>query len=277
MKEHKYTSDGKKVVIVGKLNAQETIVQEIFFSGGSEIPSGEHFVVKGLHDAPAESWKAKNLREIEERYEKSKARLESEEKQARKRLELAIAKANEKTKCLMAFANNSEDSQLDLLRSFLAGEITHYAIPSSYQAEIVSIDDTSNFQTENRYGDIRLEAMKLISVYGSSQGNLDYRIHNYSDGSGNSKTIIPCRSYAEAVGILQEYCDAEIVKYKANEFPNRSFSFDMWQKIEGIVIPDEVIRMSKADQSKKLAEKIAKSRESLEKDESILASLTSNQ
>lgn len=30
MSEYRYTSDGKKVVIVGKLNSKETIVQEIF-------------------------------------------------------------------------------------------------------------------------------------------------------------------------------------------------------------------------------------------------------
>jgi len=46
----KFTSDGKKVAVVGKLNAQETIVQEIFVSNGNEIPSGENFVVKSLHD-----------------------------------------------------------------------------------------------------------------------------------------------------------------------------------------------------------------------------------
>lgn len=40
----KYTSDGKKVIAVGKLNAQEAIVQEIFVSGGNEFPSGEIFV-----------------------------------------------------------------------------------------------------------------------------------------------------------------------------------------------------------------------------------------
>ena len=46
MTQFKYTTDNKKVIVVGKLNSQETIVQEIFISNDSEIPSGEHFVVK---------------------------------------------------------------------------------------------------------------------------------------------------------------------------------------------------------------------------------------
>ena len=63
--EIKFTTDGKKVIVIGSLNSQEKIVQEIFIVGGSEIPSGEHFVVKSLHDAPAVSWKEKNIKEIE--------------------------------------------------------------------------------------------------------------------------------------------------------------------------------------------------------------------
>jgi len=273
MQDCKYTSDGKKVIIVGKLNAQEAIVQEIFILGGSEIPSGENFVVKGLHDAHAASWKAKSLRELEERYERTKARLESDEKQAIKNLGLAIAKAGEKAKCLMAFAKNSDDSQLDLLRAFLAGEITHYVV-LSYAPKIITADDTGIFQVDNHYGETRLEAMKLMTVFGSSDGKLDYRINTYRDGSGSSETILPCRSYAEALGHLQTYCDDQIAQYKANESPNRSFDFDKWLKIEGIVIPDEVIRMNKADSAKRLAEKIAKARAALEKEEAELLNLT---
>ena len=51
--EIKYTDDGRKVVVLGALNKQEKIVQEIFVIGEQEIPSGENFVVKSLHDAPA--------------------------------------------------------------------------------------------------------------------------------------------------------------------------------------------------------------------------------
>ena len=273
MNPAKYTSDGKKVVIVGKLNAQETIVQEIFVSGGSEIPSGEHFVVKSLHDAPAESWKAKNLRELEENYERTKERLESEMQKARKYLGLAIEKAKEKAKCLMAFADNANDSQLDLLRAFLSGEITHYA-KIGHSPEIITADDTWLFQVDNHYGETRMEATKLMSVFGSSGGKLDFRIHSYRDGSGGSQEITPCRSYAEALGHLQKECDEHIEKYKANESPNRSFDFEKWKKIEGIVIPDDVIRMSKADSAKKLAEKIAKAKEEISKQEAELAALT---
>jgi hypothetical protein len=115
--------------------------------------------------------------------------------------------------------------------------------------------------------------MKLISVFGSSDGRLDYRISDYRDGSGGSTRIIPCRSYQEALGHLQEYCDGIISKYKANDSPSRAFDFDKWLKIDGIVIPQDVIRMSKEDQARRMAEKISKAKESLEKEEAALTDL----
>ena len=69
----KYTTDGRKVVIIGDLNQTEKIVQEIFVTeDGAEIPSGERFVVKSLLDTPAKSWKEKNIADLEARYEKDK-------------------------------------------------------------------------------------------------------------------------------------------------------------------------------------------------------------
>ena len=77
--EYKYTTDGKKVIVVGNLNSQEKIVQEIFIVNGNEIPSGENFVAKSLHDAPAVSWKETELQKLESRYEKDKKEWDSEE------------------------------------------------------------------------------------------------------------------------------------------------------------------------------------------------------
>ena len=47
--EFKYTAQGKKVRIMGKLNSTEYIVQEVFVDDkGNEIPAGENFVTKNL-------------------------------------------------------------------------------------------------------------------------------------------------------------------------------------------------------------------------------------
>ena len=75
--DYKYLSDGRKVVVIGNLNNKETIVQEIFISkSGDEIPGGERFVVKSLHDEPVMSYKDKQAIESEKREQESKRRVD---------------------------------------------------------------------------------------------------------------------------------------------------------------------------------------------------------
>lgn len=55
--EIKFFFDGCKVVVVGVLNNQEMIVQEVFvMQQGDEISGGECFVVKSLYDQLVELW-----------------------------------------------------------------------------------------------------------------------------------------------------------------------------------------------------------------------------
>ena len=72
MSELKYLSDGRKVSVIGKINKTEYIVQEVFITeSGDEIPSGENFTAKSLHDAPVLSWKENEAKKVESRYEKA--------------------------------------------------------------------------------------------------------------------------------------------------------------------------------------------------------------
>jgi hypothetical protein len=233
---HKYTSDGRKVLVVGKLNATEHIVQEIFVAAnGQEIASGENFVVKGLHDAPVESWKTKDLREREERYERDKAELERRSKETHRRLESAIAKAKLRASALLEFAEHSEDAQVQRLRAFLAGEITHLFIDGSDKA-VSTWDSDTMFQVDNEYGRSKIEAIKLVSLLGRSDGRLDYKLHRYYDGSGRDEcTIVPCRSYEEALAEAQKALDAEAEAYVAGK--RGWFTPTSWKGIKGIQIP----------------------------------------
>jgi len=87
----KYTNDGKKVGIVGKLNAEQTIVQEIFITeSGQEIPSGENFVVTSLHDQPVKKWSTfyeDQCKRAEKEYEYKLKRIEENNSRLYKQLE----------------------------------------------------------------------------------------------------------------------------------------------------------------------------------------------
>lgn len=244
MTDIKYTNDGKKVLIVGKLNSQETIVQEIFVSAGQEIPSGENFVVKSLHDAPAESWKEKNLRELEARYETSRKKWEAEIDQQGRRLSMIKEKAKLHADALFKFVEKSDSESMQLLKKVMSGQITHIFV-SGYSPEIYEWEGgNGNLDIDNYNGRSEVKGIKLLSLYGYSDGDLEYRLHTYRDGSGGSEQIWPTCSYDEALKLAQAECDDQASAY-LNE-KNRSFSLEKWQKIEGIVIPLGVIEKYEA-------------------------------
>ena len=75
---HKYMSDGRKVVVIGQLNTVESIVQEIFVTEqGDEIPSGERFTTKDLHDTPEQNYE-KSLQHAKDNLDKSLEKIRME-------------------------------------------------------------------------------------------------------------------------------------------------------------------------------------------------------
>ena len=121
----KYTDDGRKVVVIAPLNAKETIVQEVFVSSGQEIPSGENFVVKNLHDSPVVSWKEKNLAELEQRYERRKLEIDRETEQMNRKHADAQREATAFIREKLHWRKNIKIEALDTLFRFLNDEITH--------------------------------------------------------------------------------------------------------------------------------------------------------
>lgn len=240
MTDIKYTNDGKKVLIVGKLNSQETIVQEIFVSARQEIPSGENFVVKSLHSAPAESWKEKNLRELEARYESDRKKLQGQIDDQERRLGLERDKAKLQTSALLQFVKNSDESQLETLKNFMSGQITHLFV-SGYSPEIISWNDSDKvYDADSFYHHARLDGIKLVSLMGKSDGDLSYRLHEYRDGSGGcGKTIYPTTSYEAALAMAQAQLGEDGEAYVSGG--SQYLNVETWRKIEGVVIPPAVI------------------------------------
>jgi len=238
MGDIKYTSDGRKVLVVGKLNAEQHIVQEIFICGGQEVPSGENFVVSGLHDEPVESWKEKNLRELDERYDKTKKEIEARIGKAHRRLNLAESKSKHRAGALLSFAQNSDSEQLQTLYAFMAGEITHFFV-NAYSAEIITWGDNLPYDVDSWGGRLSIDGMKLVTLFGNSKGRLDYRINRYSDGGGTNTRIVPCRSYEEALAKAQSVLDVEAELYVGGE--RKGWSPDRWLGIDGIKVPADAL------------------------------------
>lgn len=201
--EIKYTTDGRKVAVVGKLNSQETIVQEIFISNGNEIPSGENFVVKSLHDAPVVSWKEAELKKLEERYNKEKANYELE-------LDRLYKERREKGHKIMEILSYQDKlikhlpkNEFDRLSMILSGEIEWVVVDRDYMLpQIWKFEDWKLAED----GDKKL---KLLTVWGEDDGTMTYGLGNYASYSSSfeSKNVNFFRDKESA-----EACYADLLR-----------------------------------------------------------------
>lgn len=203
MAEIKYTNDGKKVVVIGNLNNQEKIVQEIFIVNNVEVPSGENFVVKTLHDAPAVSWQEKRTKEIEVQYNNAQKEYDELHRQLRQKQ----TDIRNKLSYAGAVLKNVSPESFDTLVMFLTGNVK-YIVCDRYKPEIFLWDEyKQNYE----------DRLRLISFFGKDDGTLTYGIGTYYDSSGSNTYFKPFSNYEDAFdyfkkSILSKPIDGDIIK-----------------------------------------------------------------
>ena len=218
----KYTTDGKKVVVIGDLNQTEKIVQEVFVTkDGCEIPSGERFVVKSLLDKPAISWKEKTLNDLELKYKSQKeywdkeiSKLDSEKRLVSKQLKQVIQNIKG------TLNNGTIIKVLENVDSFLCGEKL-FILNEDWNKYIIKefnpeSDSFFAARYENRYGIKEFDSLRLISLFGKSNGDLCWGIHDYSVGSGRGSEFMFFRSKEECINKIQELVNSTD-KYRDRE------------------------------------------------------------
>lgn len=210
--EVKFLNDGRKVAIVGKLNNQETIVQEIFVTeNGSEIPSGENFVVKSLHDRPVVSYAEKRKLEIEQRIkvlEKERDAIFGQNKKYMHELNAVkdILMSSRKLVELLPV------TELDAFTSFMTGTIEYLVVDSYTITPPVKMLDKI-ISWESSWNNDKYDSIKLLSVLGKTDGNLEYGINRYNDGSGHHITVHPFNNKEKALAHIKDEAEA-LIKFK---------------------------------------------------------------
>lgn len=278
MSNIKYTKDGKKVNVVGKLNNADYIVQEIFVTDdGAEIPAGENFVVSSLLDKPVKSWKEDNLEKLEAKYASdSEAWKRSIEKQNRE-LKLKHDTIKEHCKAAKALLQDSVNIPRDLMgviesvMDFVSGNITHLFI-DSYTPEIRIFEDEV-VDVDREFGRFRVEGIKLITLFGKTDGSLQWKLNRYRDGSGADwKHVHPCRSYDEALEMAQKRLNEIASEYVAGD--RRDLNLEEWRKIEGIKIPEASQQKKNQERAEILRKTIDNQQAELEKNTQALKELS---
>lgn len=236
--ETKYLSDGRKVVVIGQLNNVESIVQEIFVSeGGDQIPSGEKFTTKNLHDKPVKSWKEKRAEENDVQYDKSESRVHSIKKEIRdmedkRRSHAKIIASN------LRQINELENFDIDHLSDVMARNIKWVCATNWNWQKVMPFNEF--IEIRSAYD----EGVKLISVHVKNDKTLMFKVGSYSDGSGSD-------SEYKFFNCEEKLKDFLLENYK-KETKKGHMTVDKFDSIKGI------LNLPKSDREKLLRIEVSK-------------------
>lgn len=255
MNNIKYTTDGKKVVVIGDLNQTEKIVQEIFVTeDGAEIPSGERFVVKSLLDEPAKSWREKNLIELESSYRKKSKEWERKSRLLNQEKRFAYDALSARVKWLKQVAKEPHPEKLKKVVKTLAmflSDAEKWMLRrnySSWDLQKFNEDGSNNLiDSVDSYMGGRFDSMRLISLYGKSNGDFEYRINDYSDGSGSDNELMFFKSKQDAIDFMQSEIDKLDTYTKTHTDASQKY---------GLKLKGEIVLKYKMKQAKNIKDDI---------------------
>jgi len=84
---------------------------------------------------------------------------------------------------------------LQLIEDYIDGNITHFVTLDYYgrYPEILTAGEKLRYKENGSW------KTRLLALYGDKDGDLEWRLHYYSDGSGNHEIVYPFTSYSEAL------------------------------------------------------------------------------
>lgn len=228
--EYKFTKDGKKVGVLEQVNENEVIVQEVFVNeNGVEFLGGKKFVVDELFDYfPAVSWEQRRLNEIQESFDREKKLLEKDIQDSKRELLKLQSSLRARVQWMRDVAKQPFEDEIKKVISRLcdfyeckdmwAGYIDcgrPYIFPFKFDEVNKHID-----RFEGASYDIpRFDGMRLVSLYGKSDGRFEFRIDSYGYGTNNitdrEKKYFFFSSQEEATQFVQDWVDKKEEYYSS--------------------------------------------------------------
>jgi hypothetical protein len=187
-----YTTSGLKHQYVSAGHDNYHIVRPIVEVGGEEYYQDPVLVDCALYaDPPSFVWS-----EEIKAAEKKLAEVSREILVARTELD-SIKRAQEDT--IKRLKNRG--GALARIEAYLEGKFTHFVVTglsTQLWAEIVEANDLLTIKDDYTRRTFNPKTIKLLSLYGKTNGDLLWKVNRYWDGSGSEFEAVPCTSYEEA-------------------------------------------------------------------------------
>lgn len=224
MNKKGYLRNGEEVLIHQKVEdgyiIEKYITVYLEYDEEEDL-SGEKVFVSEVFNKPPTNVKEKSLADLDIRI-KSKTNvlnaLSSEElslKDSIRKRGLEIEEMDKNAKKYKAI-----EGAID----FIEGKFTHFAIIPSWGKPYVATKN-EGMDAEGKYD----RGTKLLTLFGKTEGDLEWRINQYSDGSGSSNQLAqPCKSEQEAIDFIKTFIIKQMGKYVKDD-KKRDYSSDKYK------------------------------------------------
>lgn len=244
-----YLEDGREVSVLAQAGTY-VVVRQIFEDFEEE---GGPFVVDRVFDKPPVEARAAEI-----------ARLEKREQELHESIAKLLSEQYALQNLQVKFKNLSPT--IEALDDFLHGRITHYVQVDPYGGFQILEAKNGGPPSEDRSSSWEHDT-RLLALFGSSKGDLQWRANHYHDGSGSSwKTMHPCRSREDAMAVAQGILDGWV---KLPEYGQRAMLADA--RKTGLTIPDGLAQSVSARAIHQAEAKVAEKKAELQSAEAALA------
>lgn len=130
---------------------------------------------------------------------------------------------------------------LERVADFIEGRFTHIVF-GDYRVRIQTKDEALALAKSDEQYD-RPWKFRLLSLYGRADGNVEWGMGSYSDGSGHNGTVYPCFSIEEARAKALELHAPEMATVRAGTNTHRAQDIAKSLTEMGIEVPADIAAM----------------------------------
>lgn len=248
-----FTAQGEKVYLDAMTTDGKFVVSQImrysdYDDSFYEDVGPSKLVEKLFEKAPVEV--------LDARFTEAEARLADIEKRYQLRFS-EVTNAEREIKDRLAKLNKY--AGLEHLERFIDGDFTHFVVDEYSGYEIK--DKATALSQDDRYD----KKLRLLSLYGDTNGNILWELNRYRDGSGNWTHVYPCLSLEDAKAKVHELCEAKIAEWRAGKVNAYGLGLAVKSlKRAGFIVPDDLASADQANKEKEAQQKVSEAQKRLD-------------
>lgn len=167
----------------------------------------------------------------------------------------------------------AQHEALALLDTFLTKGLSHYVMVKYGEISILPFEETEEERSSYDYS--RAKPYKMLTLFGRPGNGLNWRLFDYSEGSGSSYTVYPCVSLEAARIKAAQLIEERLAEWRKD--PTKNGYLHQAVKAAhtlGFLVPDDAQASLRAEEIKSATDQLVAAQATLDKAQANLAAVT---